>query len=124
MNRFEFIGNLVRDAEMQTVGDNMQVCKFEVAVNRPYKKGKDQEVDYYKVNAWRKQGEYCAQNLKKGNKVYVAGQLEIRNYEGRDGAKRMSVEVQANEVEKLTGFEAKTNEPKMIPIATQDGFPF
>lgn len=107
MNKFMFIGNVTKDAEVQKVGNDLSICKFDVAVNRPYQKGKEQEVDYYKVITWRGQADYCGQNLKKGNKVFVCGRLEIRDYDGKDGVKHTVVEVQANEVEKLTGFEKK-----------------
>jgi single-strand DNA-binding protein len=50
------------------------------------------------VVAWKKQAESCNQFLTKGQRVYVEGSLRTRSWEGRDGQKRVAVEVIANRV--------------------------
>jgi len=134
MNKVFFIGNLTKDAELEKVGDDISVCRFNIAVNRPYRKDKEQEVDFFRIITWRGQADYCAEHLKKGNKIAVLGRLEINNYEDKNGDKRVSVDVQAIEVEKLNGFEKKNddevassydkrNDIEMKPI-TDDSLPF
>ena len=125
MNKITLIGNLVHDPELKTVGEDLSKCRFSIAVNRRKQKDKEQEVDYFDIIAWRGQADYCAQWLKKGTKVAVVGRLEIRDYEGKDGVKRKAIEVQAEEIEKLS-FDNNKGEQKQVtltPIA-DDSCPF
>lgn len=100
MTKVFMIGNLTRDPELTETAGGVQVCRFSVAVNRGY--GDDRTTDFYNVTAWRKTAEAVARYTKKGNKIAVCGDLQIRQYEANDGTRRTSVDVIAQDVEFLT----------------------
>lgn len=103
MNHITLIGNLTHDPEMRTTPNGISVCTFNIAVNRRFA-GKDgqKQTDYFRINAWRQLGESCGKYLEKGRKVAVIGELQARMYETRNGDQRMSLDVEADEVEFLT----------------------
>lgn len=102
MNRIFLIGNLTRDPELSETQSGIAVCRFSLAVNRRRTAEGEQQTDFFNVTAWRGLAENVARFCKKGNKIAVVGNLQIRQYEDRDGQKRMSVDVIADEVEFLT----------------------
>lgn len=102
MNRIFLIGNLTRDPELSETQGGISVCRFSIAVNRRRTAEGEQQTDFFNVTAWRGLAENVAKFCQKGNKVAVVGNLQIRQYEDRDGQKRTSVDVNADEVEFLT----------------------
>lgn len=103
MNKIFIIGNLTRDPETRTTSNGAVVCSFTVAVTRRFApQGGERQTDFFRVNAWRQLGENCQKYLAKGRKVAVVGELQARTYEGNDGATRISLDVNADEVEFLT----------------------
>ena len=110
MQRIIFIGNLTADPETRTTPSGTTVCSFTVAVNRKFANADgDRQTDFFRVNAWRQLGEVCAKHLKKSKKVAVVGELQARLYDAKNGEKRMSLDVAADEVEFLS---PKDEEPK------------
>jgi len=103
MNKITLIGNLTHDPEVRSTPNGITVCSFTIAVNRRFA-GHDGErpTDFFRINAWRQLGEHCARYLAKGRKVAVLGELQARTYEAKDGTTRMSLDVQADEVEFLS----------------------
>lgn len=108
MEKVFLIGNLTRDPELKETPSGVSVCRFSVAVNRGY--GDDQTTDFFNVTAWRGLAENIARFCKKGSKVGVSGDLQLRRYEGNDGVERLSVDVVAQEIEFLTPKEKKQDE--------------
>lgn len=102
MNKFFAVGNLTRDPELTETNSGVAVCGFSMAVNRRRSSGEDPQSDFFNVTVWRGLAEAVARYSKKGNKVAVSGTIQIRQYEDRDGQKRTSVDVIADEVEFLT----------------------
>ena len=103
MNKITLIGNLTHDPEIRSTQSGVTVCAFTIAVSRRFA-GADGErpTDFFRVNAWRQLGESCGRYLAKGRKVAVVGELQARTYEAKDGTTRMSLDVQADEVEFLS----------------------
>lgn len=101
MHKVMLIGNLARDPELKEVGSKQSsVCKFSLAVNRL---ADGQKVaDFYNVSVWGKLAENCMKYVKKGSKVAVIGDITIRTYDSNDGSKKVSVDVNASEVEFLS----------------------
>ena len=97
MNVIVISGNLVRDPEfLPEVGANKTaLCKFTVAVNRI---GSDQ-ADFIPITVWGRQAETCSQYLAKGRPVMVSGSIRLEPYEDKEGIKRLSVSLNANNVE-------------------------
>ncbi|HOF94385.1 MAG TPA: single-stranded DNA-binding protein [Clostridia bacterium] len=103
MNKLFIIGNLTRDPETRTTTSGVSVCSFSVAVSRRYSSSSgERQTDFFRVSAWRQLGETCQKYLAKGRKVAVVGELQPRLYEASDGTTRLSLEVNADEVEFLT----------------------
>ena len=104
MNKITLIGNLTHDPEVRSTPNGVTVCSFTIAVNRRFASGAGgaRPTDFFRINAWRQLGETCARYLSKGRKVAVIGELQARTYEAKDGTTRMSLDVQADEVEFLS----------------------
>lgn len=104
MNKVFLIGNLTKDPEMRSTQSGVAVCNFSIAVNRRFRNPQtgQQETDFLNVIAWRQLAELCSKYLAKGRKVAVAGSIQTRTYEAKDGSKRTAWDIVADEVEFLT----------------------
>ena len=106
MNRLTIIGNLTNDPELRTTPSGDSVCSFGVAVNRRGRRdaqgNQTEQVDFFRVSAWRQLGENCAKFLSKGRKVAVVGSVSVRTYTANDGTTRASMDVNATDVEFLS----------------------
>ena len=125
MNKVFLIGNLTRDPELSETNSGISVCRFTIAVNRRFQDvNGQQQTDFFNVSAWRGLAENIAKFCKKGSKVAVTGNLQIRQYEDRDGQKRTSVDVNAEEVEFLTtksqGSEAEVKKKPALEAFDDD----
>ena len=105
------LGNLGADPKSRTAGES-EVCSFGVGVGRKVK-GED-ITDWFNVSAWGKQGALCQEYLSKGSQVIVHGTFEPRTYE-KDGEKRVSFDVRANEVHFLSKAALPSSEPSLKP---------
>ncbi len=124
MNKVILIGRLTADPELRvTTTSAIPVSRFSVAVDRPFAKEGQQDVDYVDCIAWRKLGEAVAQYMHKGSLVAVEGRLQIRAYETQDGQKRRAAEVVADDVRFLEPkkAEAKT-EAEPVPVTEEVPF--
>lgn len=94
-NRVELIGNLTRDPELRYTPNGAAVATFSIATNRSYMVDgeRKEEVDFHRLVAWNKLAELCSQLLKKGNKVFISGRLQTRQWEGQDGVQRNVTEI-------------------------------
>ena len=122
MNKLTIIGNLTRDPELRTTTTGVNVCTFNVAVNRrKTPNSQNPEADFFKVTAWRERGELCAKFLRKGRKVSVIGPVSVSVYTGNDGETRANLEVTADEVEFLS---PRVSDPEEAPAPrdAQTGF--
>lgn len=112
MNRIILIGNVSTDPEQRTTTNGKSVCAFNLAVNRKYSNADgDRQTDFFRINAWGKLGDSCAKYLTKGRKVAVSGELQARMYDARNGQQRLSLDVQADEVEFLSPAENAQAKP-------------
>lgn len=116
MQKLTIIGNLTHSPETKDTQSGSMVCTFTVAVNAQIKGEK--VATFYRVSAWGRLADVCDRYLNKGAKVAVVGDLNARLYEGKDGEKRMSLDVRADEVEFLT---AKA-EAQAAPAESTDEF--
>lgn len=108
MNKITLIGNLTNEPEKRATPNGTSVTSFTIAVNR---RGQDKP-DFFRINAWRGLADTCAKFLAKGRKVAVVGELQARTYEAKDGKTKVSLDVQADEVEFLSPAEQKQEKPK------------
>ncbi len=103
MNKVYLIGNLTRDPELSETSNGVAFCRFSIAVNRTFVNADgNRETDFFNIIVWRSLAEHCGKYLKKGNKVAIAGALQNRAYEDKDGVKRTVTDIVASEIEFLT----------------------
>jgi single-strand DNA-binding protein len=99
------IGNLGADPEMRYTPNGRPVTQFNVAVNQSTKNQQSGEwveaTDWFRVSVWGDRAERAAENLRKGNRVFVEGRFKTREFEGRDGKARTSLEITADSVVNL-----------------------
>jgi single-strand DNA-binding protein len=96
------IGNLGRDPEMRYTPTGKPVTQFSVAVNQSTKNQQTgewvEETDWFRVSVFGDRAERAAEQLRKGNRVFVEGRFRTREFEGQDGQKRTSLDVTADNV--------------------------
>lgn len=103
MNKVILIGRLTKDPELKfTQGTGTPVATFTLAVDRRFKKEGQQNADFIPVVVWGKIAENTANYMSKGGLISVAGRIETRSYEAKDGSKRYVTEVVADEVKFLS----------------------
>ncbi|MGH2511926.1 MAG: single-stranded DNA-binding protein [Candidatus Limnocylindrales bacterium] len=123
LNKAMIIGNLGRDPEMRYTPSGQAVTQFTVAVNRNYK-GQNgewqEETEWFRVVVWGQQAERAAEYLRKGNKVYIEGRLQTRQWEDKDGQKRYTTELVANQV---TNLERRSRDEEGDPGPAAGGGP-
>lgn len=97
LNKVLLIGNLTRDPNLRYTPNNTAVCSFGLATNRswtPADGGEKQEsVEYHNIVAWSKLAEICGQLLHKGDKIYVEGRLQTRDWRTEEGQERRTTEI-------------------------------
>ena len=98
LNHITIMGRLVREPELRRTGSGTAVASFTVAVDRDFggKDGGEKETDFIDCVAWRQTGEFVSKYFKKGSMIAVKGRLQIRNWNDKDGNKRKSAEVVAD----------------------------
>ena len=100
LNHITIMGRLVRDPELRRTGSGVAVATFRVAVDRDYvsRDGGERKADFIDCVAWRQTGEFISKYFSKGRMIIVDGRLEMRDWTDKDGGKRRSAEVVADNV--------------------------
>jgi single-strand DNA-binding protein len=98
LNRATIMGRLTRDPELRRTGSGIAVTSFTVAVDRDFENNGERETDFIDCVAWRGVGEFVARNFHKGKMIVVSGRIQQRNWKDKDGNKRRTTEVVADEV--------------------------
>ena len=100
LNHIVIMGRLGRDPELRHTQSGTPVASFSLAVDRDFKDKNTGErvTDWIDVVAWRSTGEFAAKYLTKGRMAVVEGRLQIRDWTDKEGNKRRSAEVVADNV--------------------------
>ena len=100
LNRIVIMGRLTRDPELRRTQNGTAVTSFSVAVDRDFKSRESGEkaTDFIDVVAWRQTAQFVCQYFTKGRMAVVSGRLQIRNWTDKEGNKRRSAEVMADNV--------------------------
>ena len=98
LNHITIMGRLTRDPELRRTGSGVAVASFTVAVDRDFspKDGAEKETDFIDCVAWRQTGEFVSKYFTKGRMAVVSGRLQIRSWTDKDGNKRRTAEVVAD----------------------------
>ena len=100
LNHITIMGRLTRDPELRRTGSGIAVASFTVAVDRDFgnRDGGERETDFIDCVAWRQTGEFVSKYFTKGRMAVVSGKLQIRGWTDKDGNKRRTAEVLAENV--------------------------
>lgn len=142
-NKVILIGRLVADPELKTTPNGISVTSFRIAVNRRVSKDATPVADFFDIVAWRNTAEFVSKFFTKGRQILICGQLQARSWEDKEGQKRRTVEVVADEAhfvdsKNVSGGGAPSggnnmpsqysstyeDSPKFEEVSTEDDFPF
>ena len=100
LNHITIMGRLTRDPELRRTSSGIAVASFTVAVDRDItnKESGEKETDFIECVAWRQTGEFVSKHFTKGRMIVVSGRLQIRKWNDKDGNKRSTAEVVADNV--------------------------
>lgn len=118
MKNINIAGRVGQDAELVMAG-NSQVLKFSVAADRYKKKGEKQTPLWFRCQLWGERGEKLQEFLKGGTPVCVSGDLDLREWQTRDGANKSDLEINVNQVT-LMGSGQTQNQSRGQEIRDED----
>lgn len=125
MNYIAVMGRITKDIELRRTNNGTSVASFTVAVDRDFDKGK---TDFIECVAWKDKAEFAAKYFSKGSKCVVTGQLQMRDWEDKNGNKRRNAEIVVSSMyfadsKKETGYSALV-EPEIAEIEDDEDWPF
>jgi single-strand DNA-binding protein len=117
VNKVILIGNLGNDPEIRYTTSGQAVAHFRLATTemRANKDGQKQEfTEWHRVVAWERLAEICGEFLSKGRTVYIEGTLRTRSWEDKEGKKRWTTEIIAQNMQMLSPSGGKTTSTSEI----------
>ncbi|MCK5505049.1 MAG: single-stranded DNA-binding protein [Thermodesulfovibrionia bacterium] len=105
VNKVILVGNLGRDPEVRYTKNGQAVASFSLATTERWtgKDGnKEEKTEWHRIVAWGKLGEICGEYLVKGKQVYIEGRLQTRDWDDKDGNKKSTTEIVANNMVMLS----------------------
>lgn len=110
MNKVFLIGRLTRDPELSYTAGNIAVARFTVAVNRTFtNQAGEREADFINITVWRKQAENVKNYLTQGSQVAIDGRIQTGSFEDKDGNRRYTTDVVADNVQFLDTKASREN---------------
>ena len=106
LNKATLIGNLGSDPDVRTTGGGSKVAEFSIATSRRWndRNGQQQEkTEWHRIVAWTALADIAERYLKKGDRVYVEGEIQYRSYEDKEGNTRYVTEINARDLIMLGG---------------------
>lgn len=125
VNRVILVGRLGRDPETRYTGGGQAVANFSLATDESYRdrNGERQKrTEWHKIVVWGKQAEIAQQYLKKGSLVFVEGRIQSREWQDKEGQKRTSFEIVANNFRMLGGRSDSAPGAAPAPARAADEF--
>ena len=99
INSVVIMGRLTFDPELRTTPNGISVVRFQVACDRNFSRsGEDRKTDFIDVTAWRQTAEFVSRYFRKGSMIAVEGSIQTDSFTDKDGNKRKTVQVVANNV--------------------------
>lgn len=99
LNHIVIMGRFVRDPELRRTQNGTSVASFTLAVDRDRKDENGQrECDFISCVAWKGTADFVSRYFSKGSMAVVSGRLQIREWKDKDGNKRSSAEIVAENV--------------------------
>jgi len=120
LNKVMLIGNLTRDPNLRFTPTGTAVCSFGIATNRawtPSDGGEKQErVDFHNIVAWSKLAEICGQLLHKGDKVFVEGRIQTRDWKTEEGLEKKITEIVIDNMMLLSSGRGRSPQDGEAPL--------
>ena len=98
LNHSVLMGRLTRDPDLKTTPAGVAVASFSMAVERDFMEGGEKKTDFIDVVAWRNTAEFVSKYFAKGSMAVVSGRLQIRDWQDKEGNKRKTAEIVADNV--------------------------
>lgn len=109
INSVVLMGRLTYEPEIKVTPSGVSVIRFQMAVDRNHQsQGQEKQTDFIDVVAWRQTAEFVSRYFHKGSMIAIVGTIQTNNFTDRDGNKRKSVEVVANQVS-FCGSKSESN---------------
>ncbi len=133
VNRVTLVGHLGGDPTHRVTPNGTSVANFTVATTMRFSDNngdKQERTEWHRIVVWAKLADICNEYLKKGKQVYLEGRLQTRSWEDKDGAKRWTTEVVANQMVMLGKKDDRTEAPvsdapaQTTPPSDDDDLPF
>ncbi len=118
VNKVILVGRLGKDPEVKYTQGGTAVARFSLATDEVWKDQsgeKQQKTEWHNIVAWNKLAEICGQYLSKGRLVYIEGRLQTRNWEDKEGNKRTTTEIRADNMVMLGGKPEEARPEKAAP---------
>ncbi len=109
VNKVILLGHLGGDPELRYTGSGKAVAGFTVATSEYAGRDREPQTEWHRIVVWDKLAELCNQYLHKGRQVYIEGRLQTRSWEDRNGQKRYTTEIVAQQVIFLGGGQARAS---------------
>lgn len=106
VNKIILLGNLGHDPELRYTAKGNPVLSLSLATNRDFKNAAGEiqsETHWHKATVWGKRAESCAKYLVKGSRIYVEGELQMKNWTDKEGITRKSAEIMVDDLRFLGG---------------------
>ena len=131
LNKVITMGRITKDIELRRTGSGVAVASFSIAVDRDFGKNEagEKETDFFDCVAWRQTAEFVSKHFGKGRMIVIAGSLQARSWTDKDGNKRKTVEIVADNVyfgdsktkdDGYTGFVPSKDVPQASNFAMLD----
>lgn len=121
MNKVILMGRLTKDPEFTTTTNGVSVARFTLAVQRQFRNADGEyDVDFINCVAWRNNAEFIDKYFKKGERILVAGSMQVRSYDAADGTKRYATEVVVNENHFIEVKGTQNNTQELEPVSDVD----
>lgn len=130
LNKCFLLGRMTKDPEIRRTNGGTAVTSFTLAVDRDFKTNGEKDTDFIEVVAWRNTAEFVSKYFSKGRMAIVEGRLQIRDWTDKNGNKRRTAEVVADNVYFGDSKRENKEEPEykqadLAEISEEDGeFPF
>ena len=116
MNNVQIIGRLTADPELRHTQSGTACTRFNVAVDRRVKQGEEKQTDFITVVAWQQRAEFICKYFSKGQRIALTGSIRTGNYTDKDGNKRNTFEVWAENVEFCDSKNSQKTDTKSIEV--------
>ena len=109
VNKVILVGRLGQDPEVRYTPSGSAVANFSIATSEEWKDkdtgNKQERTEWHRIVAWRRLGEICGEYLHKGSQIYIEGRLQTRAWDDRDGNKRYTTEIIAQNMQMLSAAD-------------------